>query len=71
VVLRYRRRPVSETVRFGPISPGGRQRLAARLIPSTPSRRFCPGALMVTERAAPESSTVSWSPITCLRVRSG
>jgi hypothetical protein len=71
VVLRHRSRRVSETVRFGSLPPGGRLRLPLRLTPRAPARRFCPGALVTTERAAPDSSTVSWSPITCVRVRSG
>jgi hypothetical protein len=70
VVLRHRSRRVSETVRFGSLPPGGRLRLPLRLTPRAPARRFCPGALVTTERAAPDSSTVSWSPITCVRVRS-
>ncbi|HEV2875587.1 MAG TPA: calcium-binding protein [Thermoleophilaceae bacterium] len=70
VVLRHSRRPVSRAVRFGPIPPGGRQLVAARLTRLPSWRFFCPVARAVTERAAPDSSTVSWLHLTCLRPRS-
>jgi RTX calcium-binding nonapeptide repeat (4 copies) len=69
-VLRHRRRPVSRELTFGPIAPGGRQLLAVLITRPPSARRFCPAALAVTERAAPESSTASWSPLPCLRLSS-
>jgi hypothetical protein len=71
VVLDHRRRAVSEMVRFGPITPGDRLLLAVRLRPSIRSGLFCPTVLTVTERAAPDSSTMTRSHIRCVRVRSG
>jgi hypothetical protein len=70
VVLRHRRRRVSETVRFGSLPPGAQMRLPVRLTSRAPVRRFCPAAVVVTERSAPDSSTATLSPIACVRARS-